>query len=87
MTAADGLAGKTGPIDLNSLATLADGAYFMEARGINDAGQIVANASNGHAYLLSVTPSVPEPATGLMSMVALAAIVTFQRINERASAC
>lgn len=81
----DGLAGYTGPIDLNSLAALTDGAYFTEARGINDAGQIVANASNGHAYLLSVTPSVPEPSTGLMGIVALAAFAGFRKASKKAS--
>ncbi|MEY4564430.1 MAG: hypothetical protein RLZZ618_3707 [Pseudomonadota bacterium] len=33
-------------------------ANFVSASGINDAGQFVANAPNGHAYLVSL---VPEP--------------------------
>jgi len=37
--------------------------FFNEARAINDAGQIIANAGNGHAYLIS---PVPEPAAVLM---------------------
>lgn len=63
VTGADGV----GMVDLNTLLTLEDGAVFTEAYAINDLGQLVANASNGHAYLL--TPPIPEPGTGaLMSL-------------------
>lgn len=68
-TGADG----AGMVDLNSLVTLADGAYLTEARGINDSGQIVANGSNGHAYLLS---PVPEPEAAAMMLAGLALIGT-----------
>jgi probable HAF family extracellular repeat protein len=39
--------------DLNSLVTLSQGVSLIEATGINDLGQIVANGSDGHAYLLT----------------------------------
>ena len=54
-------ANGVGMVDLNSLVTLADGAIFKNATGINDAGQIIVNATDGQAYLL--TASVPEPGT------------------------
>lgn len=54
-------ANGVGMTDLNTLVKLADGATLMEAAGINDAGQIIVNASDGEAYLL--TGSVPEPGT------------------------
>ena len=61
-------ANGVGMTDLNSYASLAGGAYFTLASGINDSGQIIAQASNSFAYLL--TPSVaaiPEPGElGLM---------------------
>jgi probable HAF family extracellular repeat protein len=41
-------------VDLNSLVTLEQGAVLIEATAINDAGQIVANGSNGRAYLIQV---------------------------------
>jgi probable HAF family extracellular repeat protein len=37
--------------------------YFTSASAINDAGDFLANASNGHAYLIR---AVPEPATGVL---------------------
>ena len=46
-------------LDLNSLINLS-GTYLQEATAINDLGQIVANGSDGQAYLL--TP-IPEPST------------------------
>ncbi|MBI4937575.1 MAG: PEP-CTERM sorting domain-containing protein [Nitrosomonadales bacterium] len=56
-------------IDLNSLITLNGGYYLSYATGINDRGQIIANGSNGHAYLLS--PAVPEPETYAMMFAGL----------------
>ena len=44
--------------DLNSLVTLPGGAYLNGAYGINDLGEIAANGSNGHAYLLTLGNSV-----------------------------
>ena len=57
-------------VDLNTLVSLASGGYLLEATGINDIGQIVANGSDGHAYLLtpassgtiSVTTNLPAAA-------------------------
>ena len=54
--------------DLNSLVELQNGAFRADATGINDRGQIIANASDGHAYLL--TP-VPEPETYAMLLAGL----------------
>jgi probable HAF family extracellular repeat protein len=39
--------------DLNNLVALPGGAYLTSATGINDLGQIAANGSNNHAYLLT----------------------------------
>lgn len=62
----------TGPdggiTDLNSLVTLKDGIFLSDATGINDSGQIIANASDGQAYLLS---PVPEPETYAMLLAGL----------------
>jgi hypothetical protein len=41
-------------VDLNSLVTAGQGIWLEEATGINESGQIVANASNGHAYLITL---------------------------------
>ncbi len=57
--------------DLNSLLVpgqLANGVILTQALGINDSGQIIADGSDGYAYLLtpeSQTISTPEP-TGIM---------------------
>lgn len=54
--------GATSPIDLNTLVAMPFG-YLYEAVGINDAGQIIANATNGRAFLLTPTvASIPLPA-------------------------
>jgi len=57
-----------GITDLNSLITLENGIFFSDATGINDSGQIIANASDGQAYLLS---PVPEPETYAMLLAGL----------------
>jgi len=44
--------------DLNTLVTLPLGVTLLEATAVNDSGQIAANASSGHAYLL--TPLLPS---------------------------
>jgi probable HAF family extracellular repeat protein len=41
-------------VDLNSFAAPAPGVWLEEATAVNDVGQIVANASNGHAYLITL---------------------------------
>ncbi|HUB80122.1 MAG TPA: hypothetical protein VMB03_15055, partial [Bryobacteraceae bacterium] len=43
--------------DLNSLVSLPGGAVLISANGINDAGQIAALGSDGHAYLLTYANS------------------------------
>ncbi|SCX88207.1 PEP-CTERM protein-sorting domain-containing protein [Nitrosospira sp. Nl5] len=55
--------------DLNELVKLENGPFLTDAQGINDIGQIIANASDGYAYLL--TP-VPEPETYTMLLAGLA---------------
>ena len=41
-------------IDLNSLASVGPGGVLVDAAAINDVGQIVANGSNGRAYLINL---------------------------------
>jgi probable HAF family extracellular repeat protein len=55
-TGADG----QGVVNLDSLFTLANGDHFITATGVNNAGQFIANTSQGHAYLIS---PIPEPVT------------------------
>ena len=71
--------------DLNMLAELAEGWRLFDARGINNAGQIVANGRNAvtgqtGAFILSLNPNyspVPLPAglpllgSGILALVAL----------------
>jgi probable HAF family extracellular repeat protein len=64
-------ANGVGLTDLNSLVSLTGGDYLVEARGINDQGQIIANSEFGHAYLL--TP-VPEPETWAMLLIGLSLV-------------
>jgi probable HAF family extracellular repeat protein len=40
--------------DLNAVVALGDDAVLQEATAVNDAGQIVVNGSNGHAYLITL---------------------------------
>jgi probable HAF family extracellular repeat protein len=46
-------------IDLDSFAAPAPGVWLEEATAVNDIGQIVANASNGHAYLITLPLQLP----------------------------
>lgn len=69
-----------GMIDLNSLLSLEGGTYFVQSHGVNDRGQIIANASNGHAYLLS---PVPEPETYAMMMAGLGLLGFVARRKNR----
>jgi probable HAF family extracellular repeat protein len=67
--------------DLNSLVEPGLGTTLIEAQGINDKGQIVANGSNDHAYLLTPTP---EPSTLILfSTALLGALVWSRRGRER----
>jgi probable HAF family extracellular repeat protein len=60
--------------DLNSLIaqtslSMLFGGYLTYASDINNSGQIIANASNGHSYILTAETTaapVPEPATMLL---------------------
>lgn len=84
--------------DLNYLTVgLSSGVTLFEALGINDSGQIIANGSDGHAYLLThgegpLPPppppppppaQAPEPATWLLMAPALGALVTHRRRSAK----
>lgn len=79
ITGADG----GGMTDLNSLVKLEDGIFLSDATGINDSGQIIANASNGRAYLLS---PVPEPETYAMFLAGLGLMGFMARRRQKQSA-
>lgn len=77
--------------DLNNLIVPNDPIYntsnkLIQATGINDSGQIIAN-SNGRAYLLTpiepVGADVPEPATLLVLATGIWGLVTVRRYSER----
>lgn len=68
-----------GKQNLNDLVLLPTGVFLTSARGINDLGQIVANASNGRAYLLS---PVPEPSTGVLTVAGLVGIGVVRRMRR-----
>jgi probable HAF family extracellular repeat protein len=74
-----------GMVDVNSLVTLAGGAYFTEASGVNDLGQLVANSSDGHAYLLTQQP-IPEPGTGAQMLLGLGLLGGVLRRQRSATA-
>ena len=74
-------ANGSGMTDLNSLVTLGGGDYLTEARGINDAGQIIANATNGHAYL--ITAAVPEPESYAMMLAGLGLMAAVVRRKQQ----
>lgn len=58
--------------DLNTLVNL-ESVVLYDARGINASGQIIANGSNSHAYLLTLSP-VPEPKSYALALAGLIAI-------------
>ena len=83
----DGQAFVTGPggvgkVNLNSLVdSLPVDVYLIDARGINDSGQIIANGSNMHAYLL--IPGVPEPETATLAIMGLAVLAATSRHGSK----
>jgi probable HAF family extracellular repeat protein len=64
--------------DLNALIDPGLGLRLTDAAAINDEGQIVANATNAHAYLL--TP-IPEP--GTMALFGVALLGLAARVRPR----
>lgn len=72
-----------GMMDLNSFVNLANSNLtFSEARGINDLGQIIARANDGHAYLLS---PIPEPETYALLLAGLSLIGFIARRRKQIS--
>lgn len=64
---------ETGLQDINDFVSLSDGSYLYASYGINNHGQIIANGTDGFAYLL--TPeiaSIPEPDTVWLIVFGLA---------------
>jgi probable HAF family extracellular repeat protein len=77
--------------DLNALLVRGGDWIVMEARGINDAGQIAATAwsrslGTSHAVLLNPVSAVPEPGTAAYCIGGLAALVALRRHQRPASA-
>jgi probable HAF family extracellular repeat protein len=70
-----------GMADLNSFVNLENGVYLASATGINDVGQIIANASDGRSYLLS---PVPEPEIYGMLLAGLGLTGFMARRKKRA---
>ena len=62
-----------GMTDLDSLASLPEGTVLNEAWGINNHGQVIANA-----YFVPI-PSIPEPETYAMLLAGLG-LIGFNRI-------
>jgi uncharacterized membrane protein len=71
ITGADG----SGLVEVDSLSfvnlTAPRDFTFLSATGINDAGDFVVNANNGHAYLIT---QVPEPATVALMLAGLGVV-------------
>ena len=76
-------------VNLNSVIDPALGLSFDEVAGINDAGQILADATNGQDYLLTpVSSSVPEPSSfrlflGVCAFLLLRCLTTVSGIRVR----
>jgi probable HAF family extracellular repeat protein len=73
-------ANGVGMVDLNTLVTLDGGALLYNAFAINDAGQILATATNGTTYFL--TP-VPEPDVLAMTLSGLFCTGAMLRRRQR----
>jgi probable HAF family extracellular repeat protein len=72
-----------GMMDLNSYVSLENkNLFFSDAFAINNVGQIVAQATDGHAYLLS---PIPEPQTYAMLLVGLGLVGFIARRRKQAS--
>lgn len=71
-----------GMVNLNSLVDLPEGVVLYDAKAINDAGQIIAQAL-GHTYLLS---PVPEASSSVMMCLGWLGIVWVWRQRSRTSA-
>jgi probable HAF family extracellular repeat protein len=72
-----------GMMDLTSFVNLANSNLtFSEARGINDLGQIVAQASDGHTYLLS---PIPEPESYALMLAGLGLVGCIARYKKQIS--
>lgn len=72
-----------GLINLNSLVAIGDGAVLTNAFAINNSGQVIANASNGHAYLLTNNSSAPVPEPGKSSLMGLGLTLLLFVIKHR----
>ena len=79
ITGADGV----GMTDLNSLVTLESGVYLTGAVDVNDVGQIIANGSNGHAYLISTMIPEPEIYTLILAGLGLLGLTEQHRKKRR----
>jgi probable HAF family extracellular repeat protein len=68
-------------IDLNSVTDGLGAQVLMDAVGINDAGQIVANSCNDFGYCAPVllTP-VPEPAAALLLLAGIPVLLWRRKI-------
>jgi probable HAF family extracellular repeat protein len=70
-----------GMTDLNSLVDLPQGVVLDEARAVNELGQVIANANNGHAYLLS---PIPEPEIYALMLAGLGVVGFMARRRKTA---
>jgi probable HAF family extracellular repeat protein len=75
--------------DLNSLLPAGAGITLSTAGGINDSGQIIASATNGHSYLLTPDSVAAAPEPGGLALLAAGAVagVVGAMPRLRRSAC
>jgi MYXO-CTERM domain-containing protein len=72
--------------DLNSLLPANSGLTLAWASGINDKGQIAAQGSNGHGYLLTPDSVAATPEPGGLTLLALGAAGLLAAYRRRARA-